>query len=195
MVVDVLTTEELETKIKEFIEIAEKFSEPYRQKIFEVLLADYLRSKAAEKAAEIPETVAPAPAPTPAPRCVISIGVRALLQQYNVPEDRIAKMFLIEGEEIQPTYHLKTTVIADAQIQLALLTALENALRAGGKFEFSVEAVRERCKELKAYDAPNFKANFKKNENLFKSLKDEEHVELSPEGKAELAEVILAISE
>ena len=193
--VDVLTTEELESRIKEFIDVAEKFAEPYRQKIFEVLLTDYLRSKAPEKAAGPPEAAAPAVAQAPAPKSLIPLSVRAFLQQYEVPEDRIPKMFLIEGEEIQPTYHLKTTVIADAQIQLALLTVLENALRAGGKFEFSVEAVRERCKELKSYDAPNFKANFKKNENLFKSLKDEEHVELSPEGKAELAEVILAISE
>ena len=192
--VDVLTTEELESKIKEFIDVAERFAESYRQKIFEVLLADYLRSKAPEKAAEVGVPPMPVVVPSP-PKSVIPLSVRAFLQQYEVPEDRIPKIFLIEGEQIQPTHHLKTTVVADAQIQLALLTAVENALQAGGKFEFSVEAVRGRCKELKAYDAANFKANFKKNENLFKSLKDEEHVELSPEGKAELAEVILAISE
>ena len=38
-----MTTEELESKIKEFIDVAEKFAEPYRQKIFEVLLTDYLK--------------------------------------------------------------------------------------------------------------------------------------------------------
>lgn len=190
-----VTNEELEGKIKEFIDIAEKFSEPYRQTIFEVLFVDYLKSKTPEKAAKIPETAVPTPVPTMGPKFGIPLSVRAFLQQYNVPEDKITKMFLIEGEEVQPTYHLKTTVVADAQIQLALLTALENALKPGGKFEFSVEAVRERCKDLNLYDAPNFNAIFKRKDNFFRSLKDEEHVDLSPDGKAELADVILAITE
>jgi len=187
--------EQLESRIKEFVDIAEKFPEPYRQKIFEVLLVDYLRSKAPEKPSEVSEATVPAVAPSPAPKFTIPIGVRAFLQQYNVPEDRIQKLFFIEGEEIHPIYHLKTTVVADAQIQLALLTALENALKPGGKFEFSVKTVREKCKELKLYDQPNFNAIFKRKDSYFKSLKDEEHVDLSPDGKAELADIITAITE
>lgn len=187
-----MTTEELESKIKEFIEMAEKFSEPYRQKIFEILLTDFLKSKQTPE--EVPAKASPPMSPTPG-KFTIPIGVRAFLQQYNVPEDRIQKLFLIEGEEIQAIYHLKTAVIADAQIQLALLTALENALKPGGKFEFSVEAVRERCKDLKLYDQPNFNAIFKRKDSLFKSLKDEEHVDLSPDGKTELADAILAVTE
>jgi len=193
--VDILTTEELESKIKEFIELAEKFAEPYRQKIFEILLADYLRSKSPEIVPEVSEVAVPAVVPTPAPKFIIPIGVRAFLQQYSVPEDKIRKLFFIEGKEIHPTYQLKTTVVADAQIQLALMTALENALKPGGKFEFSIEAVRARCKEVKLYDQPNFNAIFKRKDSYFKSLKDEEHVELSLDGKAELADVILAITE
>jgi len=193
-VVQSVANEELEGKIKEYIDIAEKFLEPYRQKIFEILLTDYLRGAHAPQEAPTKVEVTPPPVPK---KYVIPIGVRAFLQQYSVPEDRIQKLFLIdtEGEEIQPIYHLKTTVVADAQIQLALLTALENALKLERKFEFSVEAVRERCKELRLYDAPNFNAIFKRKSDFFKSLKDEEHVELSPDGKAELAEVILAITE
>lgn len=185
--------EELEAKIKELIDIAEKFDESYRQKTFEVLLADYLRSKTPDRAQEIPALPMPATSTTAKP--TIPLSVRAFLQQYNIPEDKISKMFLIEGEEIHPTYKLKTSVVAEAQIQFALLTALESALRQGGRFEFSLETVRDKCKEANLYDKNNFSANFKNSVKLFRSLKDEEHIELSPDGKAELAEAILAITE
>jgi hypothetical protein len=36
--------------------------------------------------------------------------------------------------------------------------------------------------------------HFKNNSKLFKSLADEEHIELSPEGQTELADVILAVA-
>jgi hypothetical protein len=192
MAVDVLTTEELEGKIKDLIELAEKFAEPYRQKIFEVLLADYLRTVQEPEAPPQVELIAPAVVPQ---KFVIPIGVRAVLQQYNVPEEVIQKLFLVEGTEIQRIYKLSTTKKAVAQMQVTLLTALENALKPGGKFEFSMEVVKTRCKDdYGAYDLANFKANFKKNAKLFKSLDDEEHVELSTDGKAELAEAILAVT-
>ena len=69
------------------------------------------------------------------------------------------------------------------------MVALENAVQ-GNKFEFSIEEVRKQCQNHKVYDRKNFKTNFKKNAKFFKSLNDEEHVELSPEGQTELAEVI-----
>ena len=77
-------------------------------------------------------------------------------------------------------------------MQITLLATLENALR-GGKFEFSAEGVRQRCKDYRSYDRTNFTGIFKKNYKFFKSLSDDEHIELSPDGKAELAEVALAI--
>ena len=192
--VQIVANEELESKIKEFIELAEKFPEPYRQKIFEVLLIGYVRGTQAPK--EVPGRVeTPAPPVIPTQKFVIPIGVRAVLQQYNVPEEIIQKLFLVEGTEIQRIYKLTTNKKAVAQMQVALLTALENALKPGGKFEFSIEVVKNRCKDdYGAYDLANFKANFKKNAKLFKSLDDEEHVELSTDGKAELAEAILAVT-
>ena len=188
-----MASEELERKIKEFIDVAEKFAEPYRQKIFEVLLADYLRGTQRPK--EIPEKVE-LPTPTIVPqKFVLPIGVRAVLQQYNVPEESIQKLFVIEGSEIQPNFKITTTKKSDAQMQVALLTALENALKPGGKFEFSMEVVRQRCRdEYGTYDRTNFKTHFKNNAKLFKSLDDEDHVELSTDGKAELAEAIVAVT-
>lgn len=188
--------EDLESKIKEFIEIADKFDERYRQKIFEVLLTSYLRgTQAPEEVSEKVEIVAPTLTLTPTQKFVIPIGVKAVLQQYNVPEEDIEKLFVIEGNEIQPKFKITTTNKSDAQLQVAMLTALENALRPGGKFEFSMETVRTRCKgDYAIYDSANFKKHFKDNAKLFKNLDDEEHVELSPDGKAELADVILAVA-
>ncbi len=188
-----MPNEELEAKIKEFIDIAEKFDERYRQKIFEVLLTNFLRGTQAQK--EVPEKAqALAPVAAGLQKFVIPIGVRAILQQYNVPEENIEKLFVIQGNEIHPKFKITTTTKSVAQIQVALLTALENALK-GGKFEFSTDTVRARCKDDYAvYDAANFKTHFRNNAKFFKDLSDEEHVELSPDGKAELAEVILAVA-
>lgn len=190
-----MTNEELEDKIKEFIDIADKFDDRYRQKIFEVLLTNYLQGAKAPKEV-LGKVETPLPQVFVAPqKFVIPISVRAVLQQYNVPEEIIQKLFLVEGAEIQRIYKLTTTKKAVAQMQVALLTALENALKPGGKFEFSIEVVKNRCKDdYGAYDTANFKANFRNNAKLFKSLDDEEHVELSTDGKAELAEAILAVT-
>lgn len=157
---------------------------------FEILLNNFLKiGKIPEKEPENKN----APADQPQKKFIIPIDVRAFLQQYNVPEDNIQKLFIMEGEEIRPIYTIKTTKKSDAQMQLALLTSLENALRSQGKFEFGIEAVRSRCREHVVLDSTNFKTHFKNNKKFFKDLSDDEHVELSPDGKAELADIILEI--
>lgn len=101
----------------------------------------------------------------------------------------------MEKEEIRPTYKITTTKKSIAQIQIALLTALENAMRKqGNKFEFSKEDVRTRCQNYNVYDQANFTAHFKNNAKLFKNLDNEEKIELSPEGQTELADVITSVA-
>ena len=86
------------------------------------------------------------------------------------------------------------TALPKASTNPALLTALENALqKQGNKFEFSMEATKERCKNAGVYGTPNFKAHFKHNSKLFKSIYDAENIELSPEGQTELAETTVAV--
>lgn len=189
--VQTVGNEELEAKIKEFIDIAEKFDDRYKQKIFEVLLADYLRETQPSKG--ISEK-AEEPSPPTTEKFIVPIDVRAVLTQYGVPEDKIQKLFLIAGTDIRPIYTIKTTKKSDAQMQISLLTALENALKPGGRFEFSIEDVRQRCINQKVYDSANFSTHFKNNSKLFEELDDKEHVTLSPDGKSELAEAILAVA-
>jgi hypothetical protein len=190
-----LKTEELVEKMKDLAKIADELPEKYREKTFEVLLKDFLwglrETERTVSKTEGPELAVKAVAPQ---KFIVPISVRALLQQYEIPEETIQKLFVIDGEQIQSKYKIETTVKSDAQIQLALLTALENALKPGGKFEFSMEAARQRCVDHRVYDQPNFKTIFKNKSKFFKSLKDEEHVELSVDGKAELAEAILAVT-
>ena len=184
-----MAIDELESKIKAFVEIAEKLPERYREKCFEVMLTNYLSTLMTAKRPEI--VVTPPSPPTTKP--IIPIDVKAFLQQYNVPEESIQKLFLMEGQETRPIYSLKTAKKSDAQMQVASLIAFEHALK-GGKFEFSMEEVRQKCKELKVYDTAHFTRHFKNNTKLFKDLTDEEHIELSPDGKGQLAEVIMEIA-
>ncbi len=184
--------EEIEELAKRAVRIAEKLPEKFQEKGFEVLLNAFLGRT----------VLAPALSPTkgkegaPPPKLkefVVPIDVRAFLQQYTVPEEKLTKLFFTEGSDVKPIYKITTTKKAVAQTQIAVLIALENALK-GGKFEFGIEDVRRRCDEHRCYDKANFAATFKKRKDLFKSLIDEEHVELSPDGKAELAETILEMA-
>jgi len=184
---------ELEKPIQDIITLVEKLDEKYRQKCFEVLLDFYLH-KEFQPVTE-PKPTKEAEEQKSEKEFKIPIDVRAFLQTYEVPEETIGKLFLIEKNEIRPIYKITTTKKSEAQIQLALLAALENAVqKQGNKFEFSVENVRERCQRHNVYDTPNFKAHFKNNAKFFKSLDDEGHVELSPEGQTELAEVISTVA-
>jgi len=189
-----MNLEELEKSIKEIIQLVEKLDEKYRQKCFEILLDFHLRHElglmtgpeAVEKEKKLPSEKE---------EFVIPIDVRAFLQSNNILEESLQKLFLMHKNEIRPIYKITATKRAAAQVQIALLTALENALHGpGSKFEFSTETVRQVCKDHKVYDAANFKKIFKDNEKYFKSLDDEEHIELSPEGKTELAEVISLVT-
>lgn len=186
-----MNLEELEKPIQDIIRLVEKLDERYREKCFEILLNIYLRKELqVVTKPEIEEELE-----AEKEEFLIPIDVRAFLQTHSIPEETLQKLFLVDENEVRPIYKITTTKKATAQIQIALLAALENAMRAqGNKFEFSIENVRQRCKDRQVYDKANFKAHFKHNKRCFKSLDDEEHVELSAEGGTELAEVISSVA-
>ena len=180
-----------ETKkiIKEVISIVDDVPEPFKEKCFDILLAKYLQEGLIQRKKLTDGKKEPSEEQSQRAKFVIPIDVRAFLQQYEISEDSLQQMFYIENNYIKPIYHIKTTKKSKAQLQFALLISLENALE-NGKFVFAIEAVRQKCVEHKCYDKDNFKSIFKNNSKFFKSLSDEDSVELSPDGKAELAEVI-----
>jgi hypothetical protein len=183
------------------IQLTDKLDEKYREKAFEILLKYLLERdgnelvyRAVKPTAELPMQDSTGEKPSIV-EPVLPINVRAFLQQNSIPDETIFKLFLIERGQITEKYKITTTRKSEAQIQVALLTALENAIsKQGNRFEFSVETIRTQCQNRGVYDKPNFKAHFKNNSKLFKSLADEEHIELSPEGQTELADVILAVA-
>lgn len=197
-----MTNEELENRIKEndnlpnlekylteITKLVEKIPESYRIKAFEILLNHVLSGAKLEVKSE--NVIKTESKSLEEYSFQIPIEVRAFLRQFTIPEEKINDLFLITGQqEIAPTYKLKTTKAASAQIQLAVLTALENTLKGDGKFEFSIEDIRKRCNDYRCYDIRNFMTNFSNKKQLFKDLTDSEHVMLSPHGKEYLAEVL-----
>jgi hypothetical protein len=127
----------------------------------------------------------------PATPFIIPIDVKALLNQYKLPEDTLWQVFHVQGGEIRPIYQLKTLKKGRAQIEHALLMSLESALTSGnGQFQVTTEALREKCTEQGCYDKSNFAQHLKNNAKYFRSVELDGTLVLSPDGKAELADVI-----
>jgi hypothetical protein len=184
--------DDLEKVAKQAAAIADKLPDKYQQKAFEVILRTLLgETQVSPIVAAPPGTTENAPPPRGA--FTVPIDVRAFLQSFNVPEENLSKLFLMSGTEIRPKYRIKTTTKSKAQMQVALMTALESAL-GGGKFECSWDNVKTRCTDLGVVDINNYRNHFFNNKKLFKSLQDHEHIEVSPDGKAELAEAIVELS-
>lgn len=179
---------ELQKAAKDAAEIAESVPDRYKASCFEVLLP-YLISYGAQSPSST-ANVQTLSIPTPT-KPEIKLQVKALLQQYSIPEDIIVKNFFVEGH-ILPTYRVEETSPGRFQLSMALLTALESALKTG-VFEFSVEDIRQKCKDSGIYDKDNFKNTFKNNKKFFTNMTDEEHTQLSTDGKTELADILLAL--
>lgn len=181
--------DDLESEIKKIVEISEGLPERYRDRCFEMLLANLTENKSI--AQEIPETLNSVEV---APQTfIIPIEVRALLRQFGVDEAKIFELFLITGaDEVVPIYKINTTVTAKGQIQISLLTALENTLKGNGQFSIGIEDIRQRCKDNKCYNHKNFTNNFSNNIKYFKESEVNETLTLSPYGKEKLIETINA---
>ena len=182
-----------EEQLKEIVQLSKSVPDEFQAKCFEILLTYALRP------APIRETVEPHLRPEGEeasefePEFVIPIDVKAFLTQYGLSPQLLWKVFLVESGEVRPVYQLKTTTKSEAQLHHALMMALENALLTG-EFKAKVEAVRERCQDRKSYDSNNFLRNFRSRDALFRDAEDTEELALTPEGKAELADLLEDLS-
>ena len=184
----------LSASINQIIEICEKIPQTYRNSCFEILLKAKLQEsdKKTSQKVESPQTIdSPQKANT---MFEIPIDVRAFLSQFDLDESIIQELFVFDNQEIRTKFKISTVIKSKAQLQVALLLALENAIKIPqNMFEFSSEDVKIRCKDYAVYDFRNFKNNFKNKRKLFKSLTDFEKISLSPDGKSELADIISQI--
>jgi hypothetical protein len=183
--------EKFRKAIKEIIDFTATIDEKYQEKCFEVLLNYHLSGGIAVKSAgsiEAPKRDAFVIDDLPS-------ETKVFLQQNNISEQVLNKLFVKEKGDIHPLYRITETRRAKAQIQIALLTAFETALKgASGTFEFSVNTVRQRCMDIKMYDGRDFFINFMDAAGLFGSLNNHEVIKLSPIGKTELANLVSALT-
>ncbi|MBI4764968.1 MAG: hypothetical protein HY787_10225 [Deltaproteobacteria bacterium] len=177
--------------LKKIVELCKTVPEEFRQKCFELLLQHSLQ------ATEPTNKLVPPPTddqthqtpPIKHKQFRLPMDVKAFLSQYGIEDSLLWKLFLIEGTEIRPIYNLKTTKKAKAQISLALLMALQNAISTG-QFQVDIEELRKQCGEHKCYDSPNFMKNLKLNEKFFKEVSSDKPLILSPDGKSDLADLL-----
>jgi hypothetical protein len=178
--------EKLRKPIQEIIKFANTFDVKYREKCFEVLLNRYLLSKGVEmKFSSLTQEDNSALGSQDIP-----VELKTFLQENMISEEVVNKLFLGVGGEVRPIYQIAETKKAVAQIQIALLTALENALVApNGALEFEMKTARQRCVDYDVYET-EFISNFKNRAGLFTDL-DNEIVRLTPLGRTELANLLL----
>ena len=157
-----LNYDEIAILIQDIINMIGQFPDKFQPILLEVLLADALKATKERMILDSKPTIAGI-----SREFILPINVRAFLIQYNLDESLIEKLFYIENNQISPIWQIKTTRKSVAQIQVALLIALENALKTGN-FEFSYEDVRNRCKNLLLYDGTNFSSHFRTIVNTLK---------------------------
>jgi hypothetical protein len=189
--------EKFRKPIQEIINFTRTIDEKYREKCFEVLLNRYLSTHRAEAADiviidESQNKVAEAQ--NSSLETDYPVELKFFLQENKIREETINKLFLREKGRIRPIYKITEKRKATAQIQIALLTAFENALVApNGAFEFPMRTVRQRCMDYNVYET-DFTLNFKGRAGLFVNV-DADAVKLTELGKAELANIIACVSE
>ncbi len=177
--------------IQDIINFTDTIDGEYREKCFEVLLNHHLSGNVSLNSCGSIE------APKRDGFIIEELfsETKVFLEQNNISEQVLSKLFVKERGEIHPIYKITETRRAKAQIQVALLTAFENALKgSGATFEFSVNTVRQRCMDIKMYDGRDFFINFLDSAGLFGSLNNVEVIKLSAIGKSELANVVAALS-
>jgi len=200
----------IEEKIQEITKIAMQCPDNLQQSCFEILLQHALigtttigggkRESGGTKAFDVeePKSVVEESANKQEDLSAgdIHLAVRRFLEKNDLSIDHLNQLFYKEGDQVLPLYDdLKTTRTSESQARITLLQCLHNAIRSG-KFQTTVENVRQEATTRKCYDKNNWGNNYSNNAGLFdfdKYTKDVKTITLSDQGKKELADVIKEI--
>ena len=209
--------QKLKNEIKDIIEITKQCPEVLQEKCFELLLENYLKPNdqtkrnivqtAFEESNQSVDSTLNEPKEEKQ-SCVeeeivltdFYIKIRKFLESNNITIEMINSLYYKEEGKLMPLYEsLNSNKMTDCQNRIALLTAFESSFSNGGEMVFNGEVVRQRCQDLKCYDAPHFADTFKRYSSLFDNWtgKYDKKVQysLSVEGKKELANVLLELAE
>ena len=206
----------LKNEIKEIIEIVKQCPDTLQEKCFELLLDNYLKSNDQPKTKKATTKVdEPSVESTKADETKVEmiankeeeivltdfhIKTRKFLETNNITIGLINSLYYKEDGKLMPLYEsLNSNKMTDCQNRIALLTAFENSFSNGGEMVFNGEVVRQRCQDLKCYDAPHFADTFKRFSSLFDNWAEKydkkAQYSLSAEGKKELAAVLLELAD
>lgn len=206
----------LKSEIKEIIEIVKQCPDTLQEKCFELLLDNYLKSNDQPKTKKATTKVdEPSVESTKADETKVEmiankeeeivltdfhIKTRKFLETNNITIGLINSLYYKEDGKLMPLYEsLNSNKMTDCQNRIALLTAFENSFSNGGEMVFNGEVVRQRCQDLKCYDAPHFADTFKRFSSLFDNWAEKydkkAQYSLSAEGKKELAAVLLELAD
>ena len=199
----------IEEKIQEIKKIAMQCPEHLQQSCFEILLQHAVigttiggekreSGEAKETKVEEPKSVVEESAKKQEDLSAgdVHLAVRRFLEKTDLSIDHLNQLFYKEGDQVLPLYDdLKTTRTSESQVRITLLQCLHNAIRSG-KFQTTVEDVRQEATTRKCYDKNNWGNNYSNNSGLFdfdKYTKDVKTITLSDQGKKELSDVIKEI--
>lgn len=187
--------------------VANEFEGEDRKAVLELLIRDALGKTASEIVSESRQISAPNPPqqeinqankelwelPTTGHANQIygkldTSKIEAFMKRHSISQSDLEKLFLQSDEKVERLYAtLNTTKKSEAQVRVALLKCLSNAIQSRG-FMATMEDVMSECKEFGIYDT-NLSKNLKSRQRLFAVL-DKKEVRLNAEGEKELAELV-----
>jgi len=188
---------QLKDSIKEIAEIAASVPEQFRDKCFELLLANLLSDgggatdgKSGKDEHKSPDAGETKPKGDGVP---ITTQLRVLMKKTDVTKEEIEKILLFDNGEVHFIKEPQTKGITTGQMEWALLLALKNAIEKNS-LTTDPEEVRSVCQDKGYYDKGNFSGVFKQERNtkLFrKALVAQGPAEpLSSDGQDALGELI-----
>jgi hypothetical protein len=196
---DAMDYAQLKGSIKEIAEIAASVPEQFRDKCFELLLANLLREngnsatggeESRKKEHKSPDDSEKKPKGDGAP---ITTQLRVLMKKTDVTKEEIDKILLFDNGEVHFIKEPHTKGITTGQMEWALLLALKNGIEKNS-LTTDPEEVRSVCQDKGYYDKGNFSGVFKQDRNakLFrKPLVAQGPAEpLSSDGQDALGELI-----
>lgn len=127
----------------------------------------------------------------------LHMKTRRFIDKGGLTLEHINNVFYKEGGSYELLItDFGATTMAEGQIRIALMQALQNAL-VDGDFKTTVDAVRQECKLRKCHDQSNFAANFRNNAETFdfgEWSKEVTELRLSEDGKRTLVDLIKKLS-
>jgi len=195
-------------KVLEIAKIAQECPENLQQICFETLLKHTLEGVNPTESSDKPKPEEKEKGKKKTPESIVEetaqtqedltsadlhVKTRRFLDKHSLTVSDVNQLFYKEGDQIFPLYEdLKTTRTSESQVRITLLQCLHNAIRSGN-FTTSIQDIKEEAVTRKCYDTNNWNNNFSNNAILFdfkKYTKKVQTINLSEQGKTELAEVI-----